>query len=146
MATADTSPRGRSAQPIAGRRIYLVAPRFRPSYWGLEHFIVMTAYGSVEKAVRAMRDGAYDFLEKPLDLVRLRNLVAAGLRAREEAPASAAYRARSLISSGPGQGIRYSCPSNRSRAAATALPSHRSRRLTITEPFTPPRRPGPPPE
>jgi DNA-binding NtrC family response regulator len=55
--------------------------------------IVMTAYGSVEKAVRAMRDGAHDFLEKPLDLGRLRNLVASALRAREEAPASAAYRA-----------------------------------------------------
>ena len=48
------------------------------------------AYGSVEKAVRAMRDGAHDFLEKPLDLARLRNLVASTLRAREEAPASAA--------------------------------------------------------
>jgi len=42
----------------------------------------MTAYGSVEKAVRAMRDGAHDFLEKPLDLARLRNLVASALRSR----------------------------------------------------------------
>jgi len=55
--------------------------------------IVMTAYGSVEKAVRAMRDGAHDFLEKPLDLQRLRNLVASALRAKEQAPASAAFRA-----------------------------------------------------
>lgn len=55
--------------------------------------IVMTAYGSVERAVRAMRDGAHDFLEKPLDLGRLRNLVASALRARAQAPASAAYRA-----------------------------------------------------
>ncbi len=54
--------------------------------------IVMTAYGSVEKAVRAMRDGAHDFLEKPLDLARLRNLVASALRARAQAPASAAFR------------------------------------------------------
>src|SRR5450432_667867 len=28
--------------------------------------VVMTAYGTVETAVRAMRDGAYDFVEKPL--------------------------------------------------------------------------------
>jgi two-component system, NtrC family, response regulator HydG len=55
--------------------------------------IVMTAYGSVERAVRAMRDGAYDFLEKPLDLKRLRALVASALQSRREAPASAAYRA-----------------------------------------------------
>ena len=55
--------------------------------------IVMTAYGSVERAVRAMRDGAHDFLEKPLDLKRLRALVASALASRREAPASAAYRA-----------------------------------------------------
>jgi DNA-binding NtrC family response regulator len=55
--------------------------------------IVMTAYGSIEKAVLAMRDGAHDFLEKPLDLGRLRNLVASALRSRAEAPASAAYLA-----------------------------------------------------
>ncbi len=28
--------------------------------------VLMTAYGTVENAVRAMRDGAYDFVEKPL--------------------------------------------------------------------------------
>ncbi len=53
--------------------------------------IVMTAYGSVEKAVRAMRDGAYDFLEKPLDLRRLRAVVASALKSRALAPARAAY-------------------------------------------------------
>ncbi len=31
-------------------------------------FIVITAYGTVENAVEAMRLGAFDFLEKPLDL------------------------------------------------------------------------------
>jgi DNA-binding NtrC family response regulator len=29
--------------------------------------IVMTAYGSIEKAVKAVKDGAYDFLTKPFD-------------------------------------------------------------------------------
>ena len=28
-------------------RVYFVAPRFAPSYWGLEHFIVLTAYDAV---------------------------------------------------------------------------------------------------
>ena len=37
--------------------------------------IVVTAYGSVEDAVRAMRAGAYDFVAKPLDLGRLDALV-----------------------------------------------------------------------
>ena len=54
--------------------------------------IVMTAYGSVEKAVRAMRDGAHDFLEKPLDLGRLRNLVASALTSRAHAPQTATLR------------------------------------------------------
>ena len=55
--------------------------------------IVMTAYGSVEKAVRAMRDGAHDFLEKPLDLGRLRQIVRSALDARRDAPATAGVRA-----------------------------------------------------
>lgn len=37
--------------------------------------ILMTAYGTVESAVRAMKDGAYDYLTKPLDTQRLRALV-----------------------------------------------------------------------
>ncbi|MGH9542552.1 MAG: sigma-54-dependent transcriptional regulator [Terriglobales bacterium] len=33
--------------------------------------IIMTAYGSVEEAVKAMKEGAYDFIQKPLDLAHL---------------------------------------------------------------------------
>src|SRR5881392_4158250 len=36
--------------------------------------IVMTAYGTVEGAVDAMKQGAYDYLAKPLDMQRLRAL------------------------------------------------------------------------
>lgn len=38
-------------------------------------FIMMTAYGTVEGAVDAMKQGAYDYLAKPLDMQRLRSLV-----------------------------------------------------------------------
>jgi len=38
-------------------------------------FILMTAYGTVESAVEAMKEGAYDYLSKPLDMQRLRALV-----------------------------------------------------------------------
>jgi DNA-binding NtrC family response regulator len=38
-------------------------------------FILMTAYGTVETAVEAMKQGAYDYLPKPLDMKRLRLLV-----------------------------------------------------------------------
>ncbi|TAN24197.1 MAG: sigma-54-dependent Fis family transcriptional regulator [Acidobacteria bacterium] len=33
--------------------------------------LLMTAYGSIEEAVQAMKDGAYDFIQKPLDLEQL---------------------------------------------------------------------------
>ncbi len=39
-------------------------------------FILMTAYGTVENAVEAMKSGAYDYVTKPLDMQRLRLLVA----------------------------------------------------------------------
>ncbi len=38
-------------------------------------FILMTAYGTVENAVEAMKQGAYDYLAKPIDMKRLRVLV-----------------------------------------------------------------------
>jgi DNA-binding NtrC family response regulator len=34
-------------------------------------FLIMTAYGSVETAIRALKSGAYDYLVKPLDLDEL---------------------------------------------------------------------------
>jgi len=30
-------------------------------------FIILTGYGSVEKAVKAIREGAFDFISKPVD-------------------------------------------------------------------------------
>jgi DNA-binding NtrC family response regulator len=41
--------------------------------------ILMTAYGTVESAVEAMKEGAHDYLTKPLDMKRLRALVAKAL-------------------------------------------------------------------
>jgi DNA-binding NtrC family response regulator len=38
-------------------------------------FILMTAYGTVESAVAAMKQGAYDYLSKPIDMKRLRAVV-----------------------------------------------------------------------
>jgi DNA-binding NtrC family response regulator len=44
--------------------------------------VLLTAYGSVETAVDAMRQGAYDFLMKPVDLDHLDMLVARALKTR----------------------------------------------------------------
>jgi len=56
--------------------------------------IVMTAYGSIERAVQAMKDGAYDFLEKPLDLNALRAAVQGAIRNRRGEAAEGGARAR----------------------------------------------------
>ena len=42
--------------------------------------VMMTAYGSVDTAVTAMKAGAYDYLTKPLDIDELKLLVAKALR------------------------------------------------------------------
>ena len=45
--------------------------------------IMMTAHGSVEVAVSAIRDGAYDFIEKPFPLDKLKVMVRNALRTTE---------------------------------------------------------------
>ena len=52
--------------------------------------VVMTAYGSVATAVEAMKLGAADFLEKPVELPDLFALIGALLRNAEATPATAA--------------------------------------------------------
>lgn len=45
--------------------------------------IILTGHGTIESAVQAMRDGAYDFLTKPINLDRLSLLVKRALSTRE---------------------------------------------------------------
>ncbi len=52
-----------------------------------EKAIVITAYGSAENAVEALKAGAYDYLTKPVDLRQFRSVVASALgRAPQTAP------------------------------------------------------------
>jgi len=44
--------------------------------------IIMTAYGSVDTAVEAMKRGAYDFITKPINIDRLEILIRRALRSR----------------------------------------------------------------
>jgi DNA-binding NtrC family response regulator len=45
--------------------------------------ILMTAYGSVEEAVTAMKEGAFDFIQKPVDLDHLKILLDRAARQQE---------------------------------------------------------------
>ncbi len=45
-------------------------------------FIVMTAYGTVDTAVEAMKEGAYDYLTKPINLDQLELLIGRALKGR----------------------------------------------------------------
>ena len=44
--------------------------------------VIMTAYGSIESVVRAMKGGAFDYLTKPLDLDYLEIVIGKALRSR----------------------------------------------------------------
>src|SRR5256885_15212513 len=87
--TVDEAPDGAAAiQKIRARRYLLVITDLKmPGASGLDVLretkqadatipvLLLTAYGSVEEAVAAMKDGAFDFLQKPVDLDHLKLLV-----------------------------------------------------------------------
>src|SRR5579859_951427 len=85
----DEAPDGSSAvAKVRARRYMLVLTDLKlPGCSGIEVLretkqadptipvILITAYGSVEEAVTAMKEGAYDFIQKPVDLEHLNLLV-----------------------------------------------------------------------
>src|SRR5262245_35413221 len=62
---------------------------------------VITAHGSVEAAVRALKLGAFDFVSKPLDLNDLRKLVTAALKLKRSATAAKAAASDPLVGRSP---------------------------------------------
>lgn len=52
-----------------------------------ERCVVMTAYGSAENAVEALRSGAFDYLTKPVDLKQFRSVVASAVQGTGGVPA-----------------------------------------------------------
>jgi len=75
-----------------------------------EKGIVITAYGSAENAVEALKAGAYDYLTKPVDLKQFRAVVASALgrgpSLELSAPASVAAPARPPAPSASGGPVR----------------------------------------
>ncbi len=54
-----------------------------------ERCVVITAYGSAENAVEALKAGAFDYLTKPVDLKQFRSVVASAIQGSREAALSA---------------------------------------------------------
>ncbi len=89
----DAANDGPAALQLVGERLYnlVLTDMKMPGMSGLELFkqakaksrdtlfILMTAFGTVESAVQAMKEGAYDYLSKPLDMQRLRAQVTKAL-------------------------------------------------------------------
>src|SRR6202167_3460637 len=87
--TVDEAPDGAAAiQKLRARRYLTILTDLKlPGASGLDVLraskavdatipvILLTAYGSVEEAVSAMKDGAFDFIQKPVDLDHLKLLV-----------------------------------------------------------------------
>jgi two-component system response regulator PilR (NtrC family) len=75
-----------------------------------EKTIVITAYGSAENAVEALKSGAFDYLTKPVDLKQLRAAVQAALHSQRHPVAGAPRRAAPTdvprVSPPPPAGVR----------------------------------------
>lgn len=67
---------------------------------------MITAYGSLETAINALKAGAFDFLTKPVDLTRLRELVTSALSLPAPGGASSTIDRRLLGDSLPMRNLR----------------------------------------
>jgi two-component system, NtrC family, response regulator PilR len=78
-----------------------------------ERCIVMTAYGSTENAVEALKAGAFDYLTKPVDLKQFRTVVASAIQ-EASVPGDRARTANGTRTSGSGN------PAERAGAGSAA--------------------------
>ena len=85
-----------------------------------EKAIVITAYGSAENAVEALKAGAYDYLTKPVDLRQFRAAVASAL-GRGAAPPPIPTAPSIGSPAAPGTRLRIVPPPQRAAAASSAL-------------------------
>ena len=67
--------------------------------------ILMTAYGTTQTAIEAMKHGAFDYVLKPFDLNKLKEMVARALQASKDAIGSHEQYKRLLDSSDYAEGI-----------------------------------------
>ncbi len=61
---------------------------------------VITAHGSTETAIKALKAGAFDFVSKPVDLQKLRGLINSALRLAQKAPLQDSVDTTNSVQSG----------------------------------------------
>ena len=66
-----------------------------------ERCVVITAHGSAENAVEALKAGAFDYLTKPVDLKQLRAVVASAIQGSKAAASAALSATTASPNSGP---------------------------------------------
>ncbi|WP_439586202.1 sigma-54-dependent transcriptional regulator [Hydrogenophaga sp.] len=76
-----------------------------------EKCIVITAYGSAENAVEALKSGAFDYLTKPVDLKQLRGAVTAAVQSRRPLAGSNGSTTATTAASGEASRKLVSAPS-----------------------------------
>jgi DNA-binding NtrC family response regulator len=95
--TVDEAPDGNVAiEKVRSRRYLMVLSDLKlPGHSGIEVLreakraeptlpvLLVTAYGSVEEAVTAMKEGAFDFIQKPVDLDHLKLLIERAAKQQE---------------------------------------------------------------
>ncbi len=89
-----------------------------------ERAIVITAYGSAESAVEALKQGAFDYLTKPVDLKQFRTVVATAL-------AGARRPWLQPVASGNTGSIAQASGGNRAGAQATQSSNHGALRRLV---------------
>jgi two-component system, NtrC family, response regulator PilR len=107
-----------------------------------EKAVVITAYGSAENAVEALKAGAYDYLTKPVDLRQFRGVVASALGRTPVGgtPAVPTSLPASLLATAPGAvlpgaalgGAGTSAPTTASRPVAAPKQPEALRRMAGT--------------
>ena len=64
-----------------------------------ERCVVITAYGSAENAVESLKEGAFDYLTKPVDLKQFRSVVAAAAQGSRQPAGAAPVQVRAPVAS-----------------------------------------------
>ena len=85
---------------------------------------VITAFGSADQAVQALKEGAFDYLQKPITLAQLRTLVKSAIKVQEDNSAPPAIAKETAAPAKPQPVIMDTDGANDFQAASPRRQSH----------------------